>query len=78
MKYPLRSYAWFISCDGKIVQGLITKRELLEVDDHNDGQQTIRRYFLRNEWESGWVDEEKLFDSLISLVEASKIKCSIV
>jgi len=78
MKYELRTKKWFISKDGaRIVQGLITKREMLEIDDHNEGQSTIKRYFLRTDWQgSEWVEEENLFDTIKDLVAALSVPCN--
>lgn len=74
MKYELRTKKWFLHKDGKIVQGLITKRELLEIDDHDDGQKSIRRYWLRTSWKGNdWVEEELLFDSVEKLVASNTI-----
>ena len=74
MKYELRTKAWFID-DGKIIQGLITKRELLEVDDHSDGQSTIRRYWLRTSWQGPlWVDEENLYPDIESCILGNKVQ----
>lgn len=77
MKYELRSKKWFISKDDRIVQGLITKREMLETDDHNEGKSNLRRYYLRTDWQGPeWVNEDDLFDSPSALVEALSIPCN--
>jgi hypothetical protein len=75
MKYELRSKKWFISNDGYLVQGLITKRELLEIDDHDEGQKTLRRYWLRTSWLNTWIDEDNLYDSIEALVSANQVPC---
>jgi len=78
MKYELKTKKWFISKDGaRIVQGLITKREMLEIDDHNLGRATIKRYFLRTDWSDPvWVDEEILFDTIPDMVAALSVPCN--
>lgn len=77
LKYPLRSKKWFISKDDRIVQGLITKREFLDVDDHNEGKSAIKRYYLRTDWQGPeWVDEENLYDSTEDLVADLVVPCN--
>lgn len=76
MKYELRTKKWFIH-DGKLIEGLITKRELLEVDDHDEGQKSIRRYFVRTCWQGTvWVDEDSMYNTIEDLVKANKIPCT--
>ena len=78
MKFELRTKKWFISKDGtRIVQGIITKREMLETDDHNEGKSAIKRYSLRTDWQGPeWIDEENLFDTISDLSVALSVPCS--
>ena len=78
MKFELRTKKWFICKDtAKIVQGLITKREMLETHDLNDGECSFKRYFLQTDWQdSVWINEEDLFDTISDLSVALFVPCS--
>lgn len=77
MKFELRIKVWFISSDFHIVQGVITKREMTEVDDHDDGKSCRKAYLLRTSWQGKkWVAEEDVYGSLEELVNERKIECN--